>query len=416
MRNRGRGNPFGGSGKIRDLHDVETTIRGKFASYKTMLEKEGGSELFTNFPSARIKQMEAFLDRRVKLAKAKGDTATVLALEMYRAGVVMKAEEEKMDQQYTKDFYAWLMGHGTEEDHSKTPWGRVPHALELPDVRKVLEEVLEALFATELYLVKLIYRTPSNLAEYAIYYKYVLNYDHWTGIDDVWIFLDFPALVDGAIMLQDPVTGEHQVGFVPIDLPPPQVNLHLPPQQPKITADDILAKLGMSFVKTKYLKQQLYDLAKAEAEDAEAAHIDLPPAELDAALQMLNEGGNEDAKQQVLDLVNQATLAQAAARDARLALAHQQREQKAEEDRRAQAAADAAKQQAKEDKAAAKAAAKAERRKAKEQAASDAAARDLAYQKKKDDDEDAYKLFQQDMAKQQTGLLQNMVQLIEQGE
>jgi len=393
MRNRGKGNPFGSSGQIRDLQGLESAIRKKFTDYKTLLEKEGGSPIFTDFPSKRVKQMEAFIEKRIGEARAKNETGTILALEMYRVNVVMKAEEEKLDQQYTKNFYAWLMGHGTPEDHAKTPWGRKPHALELPDVRKVLEQILEALFATELYLVKLIHRTPQSLEEYAIYYKYILNFDHWAKEDDVWMFLDFPALVDGAIMIKDRGTGENRVEFTKVDLPPPQQNLHLPDPNAKKSAKDLMNKLGLSFFRTKNLKKQLYDLVKDEMEVGAAAEEEVPAAEIEELAELLKKEGNEEARAEILALQRERELARAAEREARLAAAEKQREEQAAQDRQRKAEAEAAKLKAKEEAAAEKARQKAEKQKAKEKASAEAAAQ------------------QSNLALQQTGLLQNLVQL-----
>ncbi len=306
MKNRGRGNPFGAQGKVRDLKNVESAIRSKFKDYRTLLEKEGGSSIFTDFPSKRVQRMEAFIEQKIKEATANNDKATVQALRSYQVNVLLKSHEAKLDEQYTKNFYSWMMGRGDAADHEKTPWARQPHALELAEVRKVLEQILDALFATELYLIKLIYRTPQSLSEYAIYYKYILNYERWTAEDDFWIFLDFPALVEGANAFANPKTGMTNVVMPKEQSAPPMVGLNEMAEKGDEKIAYYKSRLGQSFtrsfLRTNRAKERLIELIREDI-DMIGATNDEVTAKADAVLTLAAE--NPEYMTKITQLIEQ---------------------------------------------------------------------------------------------------------------
>lgn len=204
---RGLGNPR--SAPNTDLSYVAQKIEKAFKKYETALQKDGGAEILKPLPATRQKQLEKYFERRIAWAREHPDgQAIIAALYQYREAALAKAQEETIDHEFHKSFLAWLLGQGKQADHAKTPWGREPHALELPSVRRVLEQILEAVYVTKTYLMKLIFRAPQTLGEYAIYYKYILHCDDWIQKEDVWMFLDFPSLIEGAVLY------EYEDGFV----------------------------------------------------------------------------------------------------------------------------------------------------------------------------------------------------------
>lgn len=105
--------------------------------------------------------------------------------------------EGAADEGYKRDFLAWLMGKGKEEDHRRTPWYRDDWMLRhLDDVRNWVETFVDVIYETELAMIKLALNGPTNLQEAEIYYKYLVNLD-WMRRDDKFFFVDMVGLING---------------------------------------------------------------------------------------------------------------------------------------------------------------------------------------------------------------------------
>jgi len=310
---RGAGNPrsIRNAAPSTDLSYVAKRIEDAFGKYETALQKDKGAALFQPLPAKRQRQLDKFLGQRMDYFEQKGDKDMVSAIKHYMVQTMMKAEEAKISEDYQKSFFAWLMGQGKQSDHTRTPWGREPHALELPSVRKVLEQILEALYITKTYLIKLIFRAPQTLGEYAIYYKYILHCEDWIASEDAWIFLEFPALIDGAKWFE----GENGLGrFMDDGEPrnPPGENLNNPPSKQRSDAvrqilhclDNSLFTPGQPdpvavLVKEEAMAQGL-DITDAQAEEAAKAIKDDPVKreQVEKAIEKKSAVANEKKKEE----------------------------------------------------------------------------------------------------------------------
>lgn len=203
---RGLGNPMRPTSPEAWKADRAKTIQTRFASFRTQLQKEGPSVFFAPLPAARRAEIRAYAEQMKNAAdeaKAKNEPArgSRAAWELWEA--MQDDFTEGLDVDYQKKFLAWLLGKGLEQDHKKTPWGREPHALELPEVRAWLDQIIDSASFTESYLLKLLFRGPQSLDEYAIYYKYLLHMEEYLLVDDQWIFVDFPKMINGGKLDKD---------------------------------------------------------------------------------------------------------------------------------------------------------------------------------------------------------------------
>lgn len=171
-------------------------VQDHFKRYRTMFEQEKDNAAFVPLPGDKAAKRDKFVRQRIK--QSAEDPISLSAWTTYQGMLELQGLDAKQDDVFRKDFYAWLCGKGKEVDHRLTPWGREPHALQLPDVRLLLADFVKALTEVETYLLKLIYMTPQTLGEYAIYYKYCLHPEQWRLHEDPWIFLEFPEITRGA--------------------------------------------------------------------------------------------------------------------------------------------------------------------------------------------------------------------------
>lgn len=175
-------------------------IKTRFMKFRTQLQKEGPAVFFSPLPATRRAEVRAYAERM----KREADLAKKNKEDAYGSRVAWEIWEtmqddhaEGLDVEYQKKFMAWMLGKGLDVDHKKTPWNREPHALELPEVRAWLDQIIDAASYTENFLLKLLFRGPQSLEDYAIYYKYLLHMEEYFLVEDQWIFIDFPKMVNG---------------------------------------------------------------------------------------------------------------------------------------------------------------------------------------------------------------------------
>lgn len=88
------------------------------------------------------------------------------------------------DHSFLVDYWSWLQGLGTDDDHDRTNWGRVPlTTFRFPDIIAYVDSFLEKKFAYASKLIKLHRYGPTNLKESYIYFKYIVRGD-LNNIDD----------------------------------------------------------------------------------------------------------------------------------------------------------------------------------------------------------------------------------------
>lgn len=182
---------------------LSNEVGRKFKAWKTMLQKEDIMTKMSALPSKKQARINKFIDRQIADAEAANDGSTAARWKWLKVERQAQGLDEMADSEFTKGFYHWMAGRGSEKDHKKTPWGREPHAMELEEVREVFKGFIDALVDTEVYLQKLIWKGPQTQREYFIYYKYVLNGDKYMREDDPWFFTEFKDLLDTALPMDD---------------------------------------------------------------------------------------------------------------------------------------------------------------------------------------------------------------------
>lgn len=194
---RGLGNPRRAT-STSFVQQTGANLKQRFHQWRTLMQEEGPRRFFAPLPSVKRERIRAYAEAQ----RYDADDAKKQAWYAWEAA--QDNFHKTVDVEYQKEFMAWLMGKGLKEDHDKTPWGREPHALRLPDVRAWIEQMVDAASLVENYLTKLLFRGPQTLEEYALYYKYLLHMEEYLLIDDAWIMIDFPQLFNGGHLTSTP--------------------------------------------------------------------------------------------------------------------------------------------------------------------------------------------------------------------
>jgi hypothetical protein len=184
---RGIGNPW--RNKLPNPAIYAEALGKKFQAWRTQFSLEQGMDTIAQLPSIKEAEISKWLKEAI--AGAADDPAKRAALET----MLMQREFNKMegaiDGTFYKRFLTWLMGKGQEEDHIRTPWYRQAQALELEEVRELLEAFLWEIHLVENQLLKLVWKGPQTLNEYYLYFKYVLQHQEFVLETDPWFFLEW---------------------------------------------------------------------------------------------------------------------------------------------------------------------------------------------------------------------------------
>lgn len=184
---RGIGNPW--RNKAPNPAIYAEALGKKFQAWRTQFSLEQGMDTIAQLPSIKEAEISKWLNEAI--AAAADDPAKRTALET----MLMQREFNKMegaiDGTFYKRFLTWLMGKGQEEDHIRTPWYRQAQALELEEVRELLEAFLWEIHLVENQLLKLVWKGPQTLNEYYLYFKYVLQHQQFVLETDPWFFLEW---------------------------------------------------------------------------------------------------------------------------------------------------------------------------------------------------------------------------------
>lgn len=173
------GRPFGGpidTARFRaPMNPLERTAR------ETVMTPEGREK--------RDLKHKAYQTR----IDAAPDAETKAALRIMEHMDVDQSIESEINKDTANDFTMWLQGRGRDEDHFRTPWGRMDLALQgVPGVGAFLEERMMARTKLQMTLDRMKHIFPGNLGELWMFYKHVIRGDpeHVTD-DDVAQYLDF---------------------------------------------------------------------------------------------------------------------------------------------------------------------------------------------------------------------------------
>lgn len=183
---RGRGNPNRGA-PSKEIYAQAIGI--KFKAWRTLFSQEQFLGTVTQIPAVKEELLQQWFEQRIK--ETGEDQFETGWFDFFRVKREVEAKEASIDQDFYKSFLAWLLGKGKPSDHEKTPWGREAHAVQLPEVRALMDAFLDEISEVENAIAKLLFRGPQTLNEYFLYYKYILQHDRYLLIGDPWFFLEW---------------------------------------------------------------------------------------------------------------------------------------------------------------------------------------------------------------------------------
>lgn len=183
---RGRGNPNRGA-PTKEMY--AQAIGVKFKAWRTLFSQEQFLATVAQIPAVKEELLDEWLEEKVKTTGR--ETFEAGWYQYYKIKRDVKAKEASIDQDFYKAFLMWLIGKGKPSDHEVTPWGREAHALQIPEVRALMDAFLDEISLVENVIAKLLFRGPQTLNEYFIYYKYILQHEKYMLVGDPWFFLEF---------------------------------------------------------------------------------------------------------------------------------------------------------------------------------------------------------------------------------
>lgn len=183
---RGRGNPNRGA-PTKEMY--AQAIGVKFKAWRTLFSQEQFLATVAQIPAVKEELLDTWLEDKVNTTGR--ETFEAGWYQYYKIKRDVKAKEAAIDQDFYKSFLMWLIGKGKPSDHDVTPWGREAHALQIPEVRALMDAFLDEISLVENAIAKLLFRGPQTLNEYFIYYKYILQHEKYMLSGDPWFFLEF---------------------------------------------------------------------------------------------------------------------------------------------------------------------------------------------------------------------------------
>lgn len=187
------------------MSDVAKVIERKFAHMQTSFQREGMVASLRKADSGARDNVLALVGRKLESLSAQW-SATKVPAEQEQIRAQMTAWNhwkvqfeakglESTDSDATKDFFAWLLGKGKEDHHRQTPWYRDQALLELPDVQKWVDGFADIWTESVDELKKLAWKTPQNLDEAWLYFKFIVQTD-WMKREDRFFWVDLVNLMN----------------------------------------------------------------------------------------------------------------------------------------------------------------------------------------------------------------------------
>lgn len=152
------------------VHEQRT--HSKFAPPPTPLQQEQSLKQIVPRENWQVGRLKDIIDR--ELAKTPSP-ARKNALEFWRMQLEQDDATSEVTQKFTKGFWCWLLGRGTEEEHKRTLWGRSNVAVRNSEVAAYVDEMVRKKTEYTMQLVLMANRVPVTLNGYYLYYKYIVQ-------------------------------------------------------------------------------------------------------------------------------------------------------------------------------------------------------------------------------------------------
>jgi hypothetical protein len=193
-------------------------ITKKFAHMQTSIQREGVADALRVTDSGAREAVQKLVQRKIaelsgELKLAGSDTVRVANVQaqlnawnmwkvQYEADVLKQPGSDA-----TKDFFAWLLGKGKEEHHRRTPWYREQALVDLADVQAWIDGFADVFTESVDELKKLAWKTPQNLDEAWLYFKFIVQTD-WMKREDRFFWVDLVNLMEEKAKLGGGLTKE----------------------------------------------------------------------------------------------------------------------------------------------------------------------------------------------------------------
>mgnify|MGYP003449771681 CR=1 FL=1 len=200
-------------------------VQQKFAAPKSEFKMEAFLKEITPRNHVKRAHILQFIANKVKTLRDLGRWEEAAAWEHWRSEIQIKSFEGKTDAEFVSDFQSWLLGHGKEIDHQKTPWYRSNCSQHDKQVKAYITSLFEAKmeFIRELNMLVVKARTTglTGINEFYLYFKYIVK-GNWENVEADFMY-DFNRLlnvVDATANQNETLTDEDkwdrwQKGFEP---------------------------------------------------------------------------------------------------------------------------------------------------------------------------------------------------------
>jgi DNA repair exonuclease SbcCD ATPase subunit len=205
---RGLLNPQKGQGDAQFKQMVSQNTK-KFLAPKGDINVEHLLETITPRSNVKSKKIKRYFKKRKQNLRDKlsGNPVPNLrdqdiknqlaAIEFWRSQGVEDAAESEVNNEFARDFYAWLNGQGKETDHEKTPWDR--QRIPDPEVQAYLRSFTDARYEFAEALENLVFKASpgsrglEGLPEHYLYFKYIVR-GEWQHSDSEFLH-DYDRLI-----------------------------------------------------------------------------------------------------------------------------------------------------------------------------------------------------------------------------
>ncbi len=145
--------------------------RAKYHPGKDPLEIEETLPMIQPHTKQEGSRMTAIINAMLKGTK---DKNLIKALTFQKTRLSAKSLQSYVGMEFLRDFWSWLIGRGTEEDHKKTPWYRQSLADD-PEVAAYIDAFVTKMHDFRLKLARMGIRRPTGINESFVYFKYLVR-------------------------------------------------------------------------------------------------------------------------------------------------------------------------------------------------------------------------------------------------
>ena len=166
--------------------DIQTDAK-KFHPGKNPLEREESIDVIQPANSNEHKQLLKMIRRMIKNTR---DPKQKAALEFKLVETQTGELKGIIHQEFLRDFWAWMLGRGKEEDHKKTPWYRQSLAND-DEVSAYCDAFVTKMHEYRVQLARLKMRMPLGIKQIYLFFKYIVRgeeLDNTAFLDDWKIF------------------------------------------------------------------------------------------------------------------------------------------------------------------------------------------------------------------------------------